>query len=76
MRQKADAGVAGGRYDELEVEQQVDFIEETDVSGRPRAVDVRVLDLDSATGDDLRSLRAAGAGDDDAGNTYDWGEAS
>jgi len=40
-------------------------------------VDVRLLDLDSAMGDELRPLRAAGAGDDDAGTTsYDWGEAS
>jgi len=39
-------------------------------------VDVRVLDLNSATGDELRPMRAAGAGDDDAGNVYDWGAAS
>ncbi len=44
------SGVAGGRFDELEVEQHVDFIEETDAHGRPRAVDVRPLDLDPATG--------------------------
>jgi len=29
------SGVAGGRYDDLQVEQQVDYIEESDVSGRP-----------------------------------------
>lgn len=68
--------VAGGRYDELEVEQHVDYIEETDATGRPRAVDVRPLDLAPATGDELRAARPAGAGDDDDANTYDWGEAS
>jgi len=57
-------------------QQQVDFIEETDVSGRPRAVDVRPLDLAPATGGEVRPLSAVGAGDDDAGNVYDWGEAS
>ncbi len=70
------SGVAGGYFDGLKVAQEVDFVEESDISGRVRAVDVRVLDLDSATGDELRPLRAAGAGDDDAGNTYDWHEAS
>lgn len=69
-------GVAGGCYGDLQTEQQVDFIEETDASGRPRAVDVRLLDLDPATGDALRPPTAAGAGDDDDGNVYDWHEAS
>jgi len=39
-------------------------------------VDVRLLDLDPATGDELRPPTAAGAGDDDDGNVYDWHEAS
>lgn len=71
------SGVAGGYFDGLNVAQEVDFREESDISGRVRAVDVRVLDLDSATGDALRAASPAGAGDDDAGTTsYDWGEAS
>ena len=71
------SSVAGGRYDELEVEQHVDYIEETGASGRPCAVDVRLLDLDPATGDELRPSGAVGAGDDDD-NVYTWheGEAS
>ena len=71
------SSVAGGRYDELEVEQHVDYIEETGASGRLHAVDVRLLDLDPATGDELRPSGAVGAGDDDD-NVYTWheGEAS
>ncbi len=70
------SAVAGNRYDELEVEQQVDYIAETDANGRPRAIDVRVLDLDPATGGELHPMKAAGASDDDDANTYDWGAAS
>jgi len=62
------SAVMGGRYDELDVEQQVDYIAETDANGRPRAVDVRPLDLDldQGTGDELRPMSAAD--DDDDGN--------
>lgn len=70
------SGVAGGYFDGLKVAQEVDFLEETDISGRVRAVDVRVFDLDSATGDELRPLGSTGAGDDDAGTKYTWGDAS
>ncbi len=68
--------VAGGRYDSLQLGQQVDYIEETEATGRLRAVAVRPLDLDPATGDELRPPTAAGAGDDDDDNVYTWGEAS
>jgi len=67
------SGVVGGYFDGLKVAQEVDFVEETDISGRVRAVDVRVLDLAPATGDEPRSMRATDAGDDDDANTYDWG---
>ncbi len=55
------SGVAGGRYDEMEVEQHVDYIEETGVSGRPCAVDVRPLDLAPATGGEVRPLATEAA---------------
>lgn len=65
--------VAGGYFDGLKVAQEVNFVEETDISGRPCAVDVRPLDLAPATGGEVRPMRATDAGDDDDANTYDWG---
>lgn len=67
--------VAGGRYDSLQLGQQVDYIEETEATGRLRAVAVRPLGDDLATFDVGHSSPVAGAGTDD-GNVYDWGEAS
>ncbi len=53
--------VAGGRYDDLQVGQHVDYIQETGASGRPCAVDVRPLDLAPATGGEVRPLATEAA---------------
>ena len=63
-----------GGFDALTLHQPVSFILESDDTGRPRAVDVRTLAMNT-TPAALPAPHSAEMDDDD-GNTYAWGEAS
>jgi len=68
------SGVAEDSFDALTLQQPVSFILESDDTGRPRAVDVRTLAMNT-TPAALPAPHSAEMDDDD-GNTYSWGEAS
>jgi len=63
-----------GGFDALTLHQPVSFILESDDTGRPRAVDVRTLAMNTTPA--ALPVPHSAEMDDDDGNTYSWGEAS